>query len=59
MFMRFDLTNTPSTFMRLMNPILRECLGNFFVVYFYDIIIYRKSLEDHCHHLMVVLEVIR
>lgn len=42
-----------------MNHILREFLGKFVVVYFDDILIYHKNLEDHCHHIRYVLEVLR
>ena len=55
----FGLTNSPATFMCLMNSVLNKYLDNFVSVFVDDILVYSNTREEHEEHLKMVLQVLR
>ncbi|WMV13935.1 hypothetical protein MTR67_007320 [Solanum verrucosum] len=54
--MSFGLTNTPATFMDLMNRVFKPYLDMFGIVFIDEILIYSRNEEDHASHLRIVLQ---
>ena len=56
----FGLTNAPAVFQRLMQTVLSGLNSvegpNFVSVYIDDILIFSKSMEEHLHHISLVLD---
>ena len=57
--MSFGLTNTPETFMDLINRVFRPFLNRFVIVFIDDILVYSRSEEEHALHLRLVLQTLR
>lgn len=54
--MLYSLSNAHSTFMRLMNEMLKEFIGKFVIVYLDVILIFSRTKEEHLQHVRRVLE---
>ena len=52
----FRLTNTPTTFQRLMESCLGEFHLQYCIIYLDDIIIFSKTPEEHLHQLRLVFQ---
>jgi hypothetical protein len=57
--MPFVLTNAPTTFMRLMDDVLRPFTNYFVVVYLDDIVIFNITWEENMQHIQQVLSTLQ
>lgn len=57
--MPFGLSNAPSTFEVLINYVFQAFLRKHVIVFFYDILIYSRTLNEHLKHLRSVFEVMQ
>jgi hypothetical protein len=57
--MPFGLTNVPATFQELMNNIFAQLLRKFVLVFFDDILVYSKTIQEHKKHMAIILQLLR
>jgi hypothetical protein len=52
----FGLTNAPTTFQCLMNSIFADYMRKFVLVFMDDILIFRKTIDEHIEHVRLVFQ---
>ena len=57
--MPFELKNTPTAFMDLMNRVFHPYLAQFVIVFIDDILIYLKNAEEHAFHLRIIFQTLK
>ena len=57
--MAFGLTSAPATFLKAMNITLGSLLRKCVLVFFDDILIFSRTLEEHIEHVRLVLELLQ
>lgn len=54
--MSFGLTNTPATFIELINGVSWPYLDSFIIVFIDNILVYTKTEANHYRHLRIILQ---
>jgi hypothetical protein len=57
--MAFGLTGAPATFLKAMNITLGLLLRKCVLVFFDDILVYSRTLEEHVEHVSLVLQLLQ
>ena len=57
--MSFSLTNSPATFMNMMNNLLSKFLNRFVLVFIDDILVYSRNEVEHEDHIRNILKILK